>query len=306
MKIFAVGTFLGLIFSLGISSQTIIPPALEPLKKILTSLPEESVLKEFDFDRTQPFSPVVKILAPNTLEVYVNRDLICEEVSFTSPWGDRIKGYVFKLKDLQLPAPGVLALSGSPGKALAANSFAGQLARKGLIVMTMDALTSRVDGSKFNTPELGHQLILGQIKDFRRGLDYLRSRPEVDPQRMGVTGNSLGGIFGSGLLGLEPNIKAFLFQISMAGISLRDGMTNGEIPPEISSIDPLRLTQVPHTAPVLWQNQKSDQAIPKQFSTLSFELSGGPKEQRWYEGTHSTNPIMDAEGVSWLVEKLVK
>jgi dienelactone hydrolase len=44
--------------------------------------------------------------------------------------------------------------------------------------------------------------------DDRRSIDYLGSRPEVDAQRIGCLGLSLGGIRAAQLAGLDPRIKA--------------------------------------------------------------------------------------------------
>jgi dienelactone hydrolase len=44
--------------------------------------------------------------------------------------------------------------------------------------------------------------------DDRRGVDYLASRPEVDPKRLGCLGLSIGGLRTAHLIGLDPRIKA--------------------------------------------------------------------------------------------------
>jgi dienelactone hydrolase len=43
--------------------------------------------------------------------------------------------------------------------------------------------------------------------DVSRCVDYLAARPEVDPDRIGVMGHSLGGILVNGVLPLEPRLK---------------------------------------------------------------------------------------------------
>ena len=40
---------------------------------------------------------------------------------------------------------------------------------------------------------LGYSLLALTVWDDRRGIDYLQSRPDVDPARIGVAGLSLGG-----------------------------------------------------------------------------------------------------------------
>ena len=45
------------------------------------------------------------------------------------------------------------------------------------------------------------------IVDLRRGIDYLESRPDIDPDRIAIFGGSLGGWIGSILAAVEPRIK---------------------------------------------------------------------------------------------------
>ena len=55
---------------------------------------------------------------------------------------------------------------------------------------------------------LGRNTARFEIWDGMRGIDYLVSRPEVDPQRIGCTGNSGGGTQTSYLMALEDRIRA--------------------------------------------------------------------------------------------------
>lgn len=51
------------------------------------------------------------------------------------------------------------------------------------------------------------------VVDLRRGIDYLQSRPEVDPARIAVLGGSLGGWIGSILSAVEPRIKTSVLTV---------------------------------------------------------------------------------------------
>lgn len=55
---------------------------------------------------------------------------------------------------------------------------------------------------------LGRNTASYEIWDSMRALDYLQSRPEVDPKRLGCTGNSGGGTQTSQVMALEDRIKA--------------------------------------------------------------------------------------------------
>ena len=55
---------------------------------------------------------------------------------------------------------------------------------------------------------LGRNTATYEIWDGMRGIDYLQSRPEVDPERIGCTGNSGGGTQTSYLMALDERIDA--------------------------------------------------------------------------------------------------
>jgi len=55
---------------------------------------------------------------------------------------------------------------------------------------------------------LGRNTARFEIWDAMRGIDYLQSRPEVDPQRIGCTGNSGGGTQTSYMMALDERIRA--------------------------------------------------------------------------------------------------
>lgn len=276
-------------------------------KAVLTTAPSQATLADFDFDRQQPLAAKIETLPATNFVAMLQPNLVSQEVSFAGPWGDRITGYLFQPKVHAGPLPAVLVLAGSPGAALAANAFAGQLAEKGLVTLTVDLLSARAPLTDYH--DLGRIVAweLGQVRDLRRALDFLRSRPEVDATRLGVTGRSLGGMVGASLTGLEPGVRAFLFQIATAGPLLVEVLSRGgAYPVEVLKWTALPSTQVQRTAPILWQNQVEDPIIAKPLVELSFAWSGGPKELRWYPGRHSVNEAMDEEGAQWLYDQLVK
>jgi dienelactone hydrolase len=111
------------------------------------------------------------------------------------------------------------------GKAAAAyQAFAQGLARQGYVTLLFDPL-GQGERMQYVTPDLkprrgtgsaehfyaGTQMVLTgdflgtwMVWDGMRALDYLLTRPEVDPRHMGVTGNSGGGTQTTWLCGIEP------------------------------------------------------------------------------------------------------
>ncbi len=133
--------------------------------------------------------------------------------------------YLPRLKGKKLP--GVVGTCGhsTNGKAEAAyQSFSQGLARQGYVVLIYDPIGQgeRLQYGHVEKPHrpgvgVGEHLLAGNqqflVSEFLgswrawdgiRALDYLLSRPEVDPKHIGVTGNSGGGTMTTWLSGVEP------------------------------------------------------------------------------------------------------
>ncbi len=63
------------------------------------------------------------------------------------------------------------------------------------------------------------------VLDARRGLDYLAQRPDIDPQRLGVSGISLGGVLSGVVAGVDPRVKVILTLVG--GADFARGFWNG-------------------------------------------------------------------------------
>lgn len=110
-----------------------------------------------------------------------------------------------------------------------AQLLAANLARKGFVALAYDPI-GQGEREQTYLPQLGRalsggggnehlelgarSLLLGQsvaryfIHDARRALDYLASRTDVDPARLGVTGCSGGGCIATYIAALDPRLKA--------------------------------------------------------------------------------------------------
>ena len=152
-----------------------------------------------------------------------------EKVLFESLPGFHVSGNVFRPNQAGR-YPGVLipighTQEGKPeGQIVAAN-----LAKKGFVALAYDPigqgereqtyllqLGRALSGGGGNEHlELGaRSILIGQsvaryfIHDARRALDYLSSRPDVNPERLGVTGCSGGGCITTYIAALDPRVKA--------------------------------------------------------------------------------------------------
>jgi len=152
-----------------------------------------------------------------------------EKVIYQSQPGHFVTAALY-LPKTKPPFPGVLVPCGHSENGKAMETYQRVsilLARNGLAALCYDPIDQ---GERFQlldakgVPQarttLGHCLIgvgsilLGRntatyrVWDGIRSLDYLESRPEVDPKRLGCTGNSGGGTLTAYLMALDPRIQA--------------------------------------------------------------------------------------------------
>ncbi|OGD18855.1 MAG: hypothetical protein A2W03_04220 [Candidatus Aminicenantes bacterium RBG_16_63_16] len=153
------------------------------------------------------------------------------------------------------PYPGVLVPCGHSENGKAYESYqtmAASLALAGLAALVFDPIDQ---GERFQLLDATGKPLLGgttahtmvgvgamllgrsvaqfEIWDGMRALDYLLSRPEVDPARVGITGNSGGGTQASYLMALDERIKVAApscyltgFKALLATIGPQDGEQN--------------------------------------------------------------------------------
>ena len=155
---------------------------------------------------------------------------VIEKILFESQPGFFVTGNLYRPAAGRGPFPAVLYPLGHErgGKAYPVwQQMLATLARKGYVALTWDPLgqgervqfwdadlaRTKLGGSTTEHSILGAQaLLIGDniarytIWDGIRALDYLVSRPEVDPKRIAVTGNSGGGTHTAYLAALEDRL----------------------------------------------------------------------------------------------------
>jgi dienelactone hydrolase len=157
----------------------------------------------------------------------IERDVYrIEKIIFESRPGFPVTANLYLPKGRTFPLPGVVGTCGHSANGKAAEpyqSFAQGLARLGYVVLIFDP-AGQGERFQYVTPELtsrlgagvrehlhagNQQMLVGEFIgawrawDGIRALDYLLTRPEVDPKRVGVTGNSGGGTETAWLCGVE-------------------------------------------------------------------------------------------------------
>ncbi len=140
-----------------------------------------------------------------------------------------VRGKLYQPKDVneQNPAPGVVYLHGYQNNRETSDPYAIELARRGFVAITLDALGRGNSDNQFSESETGFDPTYGADSAF----GYLQNLPFVDANRCGIAGHSLGGEWTYLAALSNPEVKA----ISFSGFAYRDDATT-QTPPNMLMI----------------------------------------------------------------------
>ena len=181
----------------------------------------------FGYDRDLPFGA-------KTTQAGEGGRMIVERFEITSRYDDRVGGLLMQSADAVGPRP--LVLVGHPGTLDKSSDYvlwpAEQWVARGAICATIDQAghgeratrpVSMEDFQRWPMRRLDQSL--QTVVDWMRTLDYLSERPEVDAERIGFVGFSMGGMRGAPFVGIDKRVQAASFCISGAStLSGRGGI----------------------------------------------------------------------------------
>jgi predicted Ser/Thr protein kinase len=134
-------------------------------------------------------------------------------------------------------------------------------------------------------PNTARDMTVARVKDLTRVVEYIHTRPDLDANRLGYYGASLGAFNGILISAIEPRIKA--------SVLLGGGLTRFLTPPEV---DPLNFAPRVHV-PTLMVNGNGDFQNPLTTSQLPlFRLLGVPPDRKrhtLFEGGHMPIQVHD-------------
>ena len=182
---------------------------------------QERVRKSWNFPEKR--SP----LNAKVLKRTVYGDIVIENITFQSRPDFTITANFYRPAKIKGKIPAILFVQGHSNVGKRSRPYATaceNFARRGIAVLSVDPIHQgeRDQFSKTirNSCTLGHNrlnrqlLALGEnMSDWRtydgiRSVDYLLSRPEVDPARIGINGNSGGGTMTAMIFANDPRIMA--------------------------------------------------------------------------------------------------
>jgi dienelactone hydrolase len=236
-----------------------------------------------------------------------SKEWVQEKISFDAAYeNERVFAYLFLPKNSSPPFQTVIYFPGS-GSAMTRSSkdidkygeFRSFIVKngraffypvyKGTFERGNDALTD------IHTGDNSHQyteFFIKVVKDFRRSVDYLETRSDIDCKKLAYLGFSWGGIYGAIIPAIEERLKASVLNVGGMWSIAR---------PEVNEINYVRHVKIP----TLMLNGRYDMTFPYELTVKPmFDLLGTPPEQKelkLYDTDHfiPTNEFIK-ETLRWL------
>lgn len=217
-------------------------------------------------------------------------------VEFNGVRKDRVPGFLYVPSDGKKQHPAVLLQYGSGGNkgTFYIVALGQQFVARGFVVLTIDSpmkgerrppRAQRSFWSAFG--ERGRfQWYCG---DYSRAVDYLASRPDVDPDRLGYGGISWGAITGITYAAHDPRIKAVASIVGggnfMGPLADKVEMARETIE-AAKTFDPVFHVALIAPRPLLLLNVTRDQLVPRFFADSLHKAAGAGALKKWIETDH--------------------
>ncbi len=200
-----------------------------------------------------------------------------QQVSFNAAYGDeRIRAHLFLPRNATPPYQTVVHFPGGDSILLGDINDAGLISVEPFLRSGRAVIYPVYLGTFDRRPRLApgpvgiRDLLIRQVQDVRRTIDYLHERGDIDTERLLYHGLSFGAVRGSYALAIEQRFRT--------AILVSGGMVaTTHLPPEVQQID-----YVPRIGmPLLLINGREDFNFPYLESQVPFyELLGTPEEKK--------------------------
>ncbi|MBS1718671.1 MAG: alpha/beta hydrolase [Armatimonadetes bacterium] len=283
------------------------------------------------------YAPIEAPFEVREQAVEMGEKMLRTRISFPSQSGDTVTG-VFVRPRAEGVYPVVLLLHGLGGnREQAIGSAARLLIRQGIACLALDAphhgerrtsadhslwlrMYSELGSEEHGINDLAAKVLRQEddgavakllqdtiktgVMDYRRALDYLGTRKDVDKNRIGLMGFSMGAMMGTILGAVDSRVKALSLCVGgdpytrfMQSRSPEEQMTLACISPSFFA---------PHVAPrpVLMLNGRNDDTIPRSAAEVLYYSAREPKQIRWYNSGHRLPDKAFVEAAEWLKNRL--
>ena len=277
----------------------------------------QSTHELFDYDQNAPLD--VKEVGT------IDRDGVrIHDLTYASPKGGRITAY------LVTPArrgrfAGIVFGHWGYGTRTEFLTEAMVYARAGVVSLLVDDLDVRPAPWRRNAPgsepEAVRNNFIQSVVDLRRGIDLLRARSDVDPERIAYVGHSSGAHWGAILSAVDRRLKTVVL---MAGVPNETTILMDSDDPDyvsfrqttpreqldnyfkiISSLDAINYVSQAAPTPLLFQFARFERYFNEAAMQRYAQAASEPKLVLWYDTGHELNDLRALmDRANWLQKYL--
>ncbi len=273
----------------------------------------EARLPFFDYNKEIP-------LEGRIVREWDGETTLRQKFVFRGAQGFHVPGFIELPKSAATtPAPIVLLVHGwsggkddwwEDGNYISGGEMRKALLEAGYAVLALDApahgeRSNEIDYLHVNTFEDANapakinfftftEIAVQTVKDYRRALDYVADRKDVDMARVGIIGYSMGGMDAFYLLCVEPRIKVAVTCV-----------------PPMRSLDygptaPIDFTWGVKGKPVLMLMGKTDSfyEVPRMNASYKKYIKSGNSDLIWYDRDHKLTEIYVPDALNWVKGRL--
>ncbi len=258
-----------------------------------------TLAEAYAYDAKKPLHVVEKAVKSETASVM--------HVQIEGPDGEKAEGTFMRPK-AEGVYPVVLLLHGlTSDKETMIQFFGMSLVEQGVAVLALDAPyhgERKKAGMDPSQPTTFPAVVQGGVREWRRALDYLQTRKDVDMKHVGLLGYSMGSMMGAILGAVEDRIGSFALCVGGDPIL----PVAGQIPPALRGLayNVSPSLYIGHIAPrpILMLNGRQDTTMPEAASHRLYAAAREPKEQVWYESGHILPPDAGMKAITWTLGKV--
>ncbi|MCK5134200.1 MAG: alpha/beta fold hydrolase [Bacteroidales bacterium] len=263
------------------------------------------VAKYYEYDRELPLLDSVRLVTDST-------DYRLFYLTYRSVHDKKVTGLLTLPGNGKAPFPTVILMHGLGDRKTVDYIEVGNkyLLEAGYAVLRLDISNhgdrlkydydfDLTDGYRYWTRDIITQTVF----DLRRAVDFIYTREELDHERIGYYGISLGGIIGTIFCSVEERIEVPVIVLAGGNLNLMFGKDalSGNTKDYLSIIDPVNYVAKIAPRPLLMINAENDDVVPPITSKLLFKKAHKPKEIIWYPSKHHDLPIdkVYPDGIHW-------
>lgn len=268
----------------------------------------ETIVGLYQYDTQIPLDAQV-VKRDDAAATYVR-----EKVVLTGSRGDRVPAWLMLPKAGTRPFPVVVILDGWMGTKdrwwdddtwPQGGRLTKALAAEGLAALVLDTQFHGERNVGYRPVEelvcetcanIRREMIVGTVADYRRALDYLATRPEVDRARVGAIGFSMGGVMTYALAAVDDRVRTAVTCVTPVA---------PDHPRWGAPVFAPR-TFAPHVRiPVLQLMGRTDTLYSQaDAEAIRSALASAEKPLEWFDAGHRLPPEYVPRAVAWLREHL--